>query len=223
MFFCGEMIGGLQIATDPVHPASPYAAPLPNDIVKVESNELLIGGFLDRDLTGRVGELTDSYVLAERHLDLRVFIVLHNPQRLSVGYSYTHQHEYLNKGVMDKKFYQFDILQGKDLSGVRALIPGFDAGLISLHRSIFEPMLDGLNPNYLLNGNYEIHHWFSLMQSSASMRSRWISPAFSNLNFLQMCSWSCRSRTTGFATRISHKGYKVAKRQTFMDWLQSPL
>lgn len=79
--------------------------------------------------------------------------------------------------------------------------------------------MDGLDPDYLLNGNYEIQHWFSVMQNSLSMRERWICSVFSELNFLQMCSWACWSKTIGFATRMSHKEYKVAKRHSYMDWL----
>lgn len=76
-------------------------------------------------------------------------------------------------------------------------------------------------PDYVLNGNFEIQHWFTMVQSFPSMREPWICSAFSELNFLQMCSWACRSRTAGFATRMSHKGYTVAKRHSYMDWMHS--
>lgn len=103
MYFCGELVGGLQLSLGSAPLSSPYAAPLPNDKRDVNVDDLLRNGDLDQNLTGQAGEVKNSYVLAERYLDLRVFTVLHNPDRRNVRRSFTHAHVDSNKGNMEKK------------------------------------------------------------------------------------------------------------------------
>lgn len=102
-------------------PVSPYAAPLPKDIRLTDINDLERNAVLDQELTGLVGEKKNAYVLTERYLDLRVFVVLQNPERKNVGCSFVHPHSYSNNGNVEKKYYDFDILVGKDRSNIGSL------------------------------------------------------------------------------------------------------